>query len=113
GTFSGRYPTLRRTSTGSSRTSCPASRARPLVGGRNVVRIRIVVVLPAPFGPSRPTISPLPTAKLIPSTASTSPYCLDNRCTSIMFASHGSRGRRHADGASSCEERQPRARLLL
>ena len=35
-----------------------------------VVRIEIVVVLPAPLGPRRPKISPRGTWKLTPSTAS-------------------------------------------
>ena len=52
--------------------------------GRKVVRIRIVVVLPAPLGPSRPTISPRPTSKLIWSTALTDPYCFVSRSTWIM-----------------------------
>ena len=42
---------------------------RPEVGARVVVRIEIVVVLPAPFGPSRAKNSPGATVKLIPSTA--------------------------------------------
>ena len=41
----------------------------PLVGGSSVVIIRISVDLPAPFGPSRPKISPSSTAKLMPLTA--------------------------------------------
>src|SRR5919199_4920332 len=39
---------------------------------RSVMSILIVVVLPAPFGPSRPKSSPSPTSKLTPRTASTS-----------------------------------------
>ena len=35
--------------------------------------IETVVVFPAPLGPSRPTVSPLPTRKLTPSTATTFP----------------------------------------
>ena len=34
----------------------------------------MVVVLPAPLGPRRPTISPLPTEKEMSSTALKSPY---------------------------------------
>ncbi len=37
------------TSMGCSRTSKPATSAVPRVGGRKQVRIRIVVVFPAPF----------------------------------------------------------------
>src|SRR5919197_3579441 len=38
----------------------------------SVISILIVVVLPAPFGPSSPKSSPSPTSKLTPRTASTS-----------------------------------------
>src|SRR5438128_7937574 len=41
----------------------------PLVGMRSVASIFIVVVLPAPFGPSRPKISPRSTRRSMPSTA--------------------------------------------
>ena len=44
----------------------------PEVGSSSVISILIVVVLPAPFGPSRPKSSPSPTSKLTPRTASTS-----------------------------------------
>ncbi|EUA87719.1 putative membrane protein [Mycobacterium ulcerans str. Harvey] len=39
-------------------TSWPATHAVPLVGLVNVATILTVVVLPAPFGPSRPRIPP-------------------------------------------------------
>jgi hypothetical protein len=42
------------------------------VGRSRVVRILIVVVLPAPFGPSSPKSSPGSTEKLTPRSASTS-----------------------------------------
>src|SRR2546423_1544909 len=60
---------LRRTLSGSRRTSYPATRAVPLVGCVRVVIIRTVVVLPAPLGPSRPSTVAGGTAKLTPSTA--------------------------------------------
>ena len=41
----------------------------PDVGSTRVVRIPIVVVFPAPFGPSRPNTSPRSTVKEMPSTA--------------------------------------------
>jgi hypothetical protein len=44
---------------------------RPEVGSARVVQILMLVVLPAPFGPSRPNSSPSPTFRLIPSTATT------------------------------------------
>ena len=41
----------------------------------------MVVVLPAPFGPSRPTISLRRTTNEMPSTATVSPYCLRRLAT--------------------------------
>ena len=47
----------------------PGDRASPASAGSSVVRMRRVVVLPAPFGPSRPKISPGATARSIPVSA--------------------------------------------
>ena len=66
------------TSNGASRTSNPATVAVPELGGRKHVSILIVVVLPAPLGPRKPTISPGSMAKLTPSTARTSLYSRRN-----------------------------------
>src|SRR5690606_36808790 len=52
--------------------------------------MRMVVVLPEPFGPSRPDPSPLPTEKSMPLTAVTGPYCLTRPLTSIMVSAIGS-----------------------
>src|ERR1700712_6082457 len=49
--------------------------------------MRIVVVLPAPFGPSIPRISPSRTEKEMPSTAVKSPYRRLRFCASIIGAS--------------------------
>src|SRR5208337_4463288 len=57
------YPMLRRTSTGWRAISNPYTLAAPALGGSIVVSIFIVVVLPAPFGPSRPKIEPAATLK--------------------------------------------------
>ena len=54
-----------------STTSCPATVAVPRVGAMSVVSIRIVVVLPAPFGPSTATSSPGSMSRLMPRTACT------------------------------------------
>src|SRR3989304_5869806 len=51
-------------------------RAVPDVGSITPVSIEIVWVLPAPLGPSRPKTSPSSTEKLMPLTASKSPYFL-------------------------------------
>ena len=47
--------------------------AVPDVGGSSVTIMRISVDLPAPFGPSRPKISPGATENEMPSTAVKSP----------------------------------------
>src|SRR4051812_43200867 len=57
-------------------TSTPRTDTSPPSGSRSPSRISTVVVLPAPFGPSRPKISPLATSKSMPATAWTSPYRL-------------------------------------
>jgi hypothetical protein len=49
---------------------------RPDVGFSSPAIMRSVVVLPAPFGPRKPWISPGRTSKLTPSTAVKRPYCL-------------------------------------
>ena len=67
---------LRLTSTDCLATSKPATVAVPDVGLRRVVRMRRVVVLPAPFGPRKPTTSPSSTSRSTPSTATTSFFCL-------------------------------------
>ena len=48
----------RRTSMDSFSTSWPATRARPLEAGMKHARMRMVVDLPAPLGPRKPTIWP-------------------------------------------------------
>src|SRR5215471_18877524 len=67
-----------RTPTGSDRRSDPATVALPAVGRSSVVSIRRVVVLPAPFGPRKPTISPSSTVRSTPRTASTVRFRLRN-----------------------------------
>ena len=62
----------RRTSRASRTTSYPRTRASPSLGRRSMISILIVVVLPAPLGPSSPNNSPRLTAKEIPRTASIS-----------------------------------------
>ena len=47
----------------------PATRAAPLSGRDSVVRIRTVVDLPAPLGPSSPKMVPACTDRLRPSSA--------------------------------------------
>src|SRR5215203_7004459 len=66
----------RRTPTGSAIRSHPATVAVPAVGSSRVVSMRSVVVLPAPFGPRKPTISPASTSRSTPTTARTSCFFL-------------------------------------
>src|SRR5262245_45261154 len=58
---------------GSSCTSSPHTDTRPEVGGMKPVIMRMVVDLPAPFGPRKPSTSPFPTSNETPSTASFGP----------------------------------------
>src|SRR5207302_444550 len=60
-------------------------RAVPEDGRRYPVKMRRIVVLPEPFGPSRPMISPAPTVKETWSTARRGPYHLVN-CSATMTA---------------------------
>src|SRR5271170_3970074 len=68
-----------------SKTSNPAMEARPEVAGMKLERMRMVVLLPAPLGPRNPTISPLPTSKLMLLTAVTPAYRLLKFSTLIIF----------------------------
>ncbi len=65
-------PICARSAAASLTTSSPATRAVPPSGGSSVVRMRTAVVLPAPFGPSRPRIVPAGATRSMPSSAVTS-----------------------------------------
>src|SRR5947209_9317697 len=62
-----------RAATGSTAMSTPQTTTRPLVGRRYPVMTRIVVVLPAPLGPSRPRTSPCSRSKVTSEMASVRP----------------------------------------
>jgi hypothetical protein len=62
-------PSLALAASGRASRSIPATLMLPLLGRRIPAIIRIVVVLPAPLGPSRPNSSPRGTWSEIPSTA--------------------------------------------
>src|SRR5579864_2281538 len=62
--------------------SAPRNRTRPAVGARNPVTRLKSVVLPAPFGPISPTISPSRTVNETPSTARSPPNVRDRPETS-------------------------------
>ena len=63
----------------------PSTVADPDVGEMRPASMRIVVVLPDPFGPTKPTTSPAGTSKLSPSTATTSPKRFDNESAAIAI----------------------------
>jgi energy-converting hydrogenase Eha subunit H len=58
--------------------------ADPEVGGIKQVRIFMVVLLPAPFGPKKPTISPFEIEKEMLFTAVWAPYNLVKLLTSML-----------------------------
>src|SRR5690242_5046387 len=62
--------------------SAPRNRTRPAVGARNPVTRLNSVVLPAPFGPISPTISPSRTVNETPSTARSPPNARARPATS-------------------------------
>ena len=67
-------PISRRTPVGSNATSWPMIVARPPEGSINVERMRNMVVLPLPLGPSSPKISAVRTSNDTPSSAVRSSY---------------------------------------
>ena len=66
-------PIRYRSSSASLTTSRPSTSARPPSGSSSVVRMRTVVVFPAPLGPSKPSTVPASTSRSMPFRASTSP----------------------------------------
>ena len=76
---------IRRSCRASRTTSRPSTVAVPESGLSSVVRIRTVVVLPAPLGPSKPSTVPSATVRSRPSSAVTSPYVLTRPSATIAF----------------------------
>src|SRR5580693_3016040 len=66
--------------------SIPNTRRVPPLSGLMHEIIRMVDVLPAPFGPRKPKDSPLAMLKSTPSTATKSPKRLTSPCASTMGA---------------------------
>src|SRR4028118_548657 len=64
----------------------PLTTTVPLVGRERPATMRIVVVLPAPFGPRKPKIAPAAAVRLRRSTAVKSPYLLVRSWISIIPA---------------------------
>src|SRR6266850_3563844 len=81
---SGMKPREAFASSGACARSWPLIVIRPLVGLSRPAMMRMVVVLPAPFGPRKPWISPGSTERLTPSTAVKEPYFLTSASTAIM-----------------------------
>jgi hypothetical protein len=73
---SGSTPTRARAATGSAQTSRPKIRATPASGRNNPTAMDKLVVLPAPFGPTRPKNDPGGTTRVTSSTATLGPNCL-------------------------------------
>src|SRR6185295_15187111 len=72
---------------------------RPEVGGMKPVTMRIVVDLPAPLGPRKPSTSPRSTVKETSFTATFGPKALVRFSTLIM---HPSGGAPRSDGVPLC-----------
>src|ERR1017187_7303008 len=89
-----------RTASGLRPTSYPATCARPEVGLSKPQSMRIVVDLPAPFGPRKPKTSPLVTARLSRSTATKSPNRLTRFSTTTEFTGTGFAG----SGMARCSD---------
>src|SRR6202012_3498017 len=66
--------------------SWPSTMARPTVGTTRPMIIAMVVVLPAPLPPSRPTVQPFGTTKFTSSTAQCAPYFLQRSSTAMAGA---------------------------
>src|SRR5579871_5180356 len=67
-------------------TETPSTVAVPDVGSSSVASTRMVVDLPAPFGPMNPKIWPDPNENEMPFTARVRPYSLRRSRTSTFIA---------------------------
>src|SRR5260221_14563747 len=81
---SGMKPSEALAASGAWARSWPLMVIRPLEGLRSPAMMRMVVVLPAPFGPRNPWISPGSTERLTPFTAVEEPYVFTQASTAIM-----------------------------
>src|SRR3984957_12367359 len=73
-------------STGAFSMSCPQTETCPVVGEMKPAIMRMVVDLPAPLAPKKPSTSPGATENVRSSTASLSPYRLDRFLIVIIRA---------------------------
>src|SRR4051795_10236299 len=83
-------PMRARSAGASETTSRPATRALPASGSSSVARMRTVVVLPAPLGPSTPSTVPGATASSTPSSARVGPKDFTSPLTRMAGASPAS-----------------------
>src|SRR3546814_15041567 len=87
-------PIVLRTWCASRTTSCPATRAEPPEGGCRVARIFTRVVLPAPFGPSKPKTIPGSRARSKIGRAPLGQECV-NKCRSRWSPHHTKKKKKH------------------
>src|SRR5688500_80930 len=110
-------PTFRRTIAGSFTTSWPSTEAEPPSGRSRVARILIVVVLPAPFGPSRPKTEPFRICRSTPLSARVSPKFLTRAFVWIAISIEApnimDEGRETRDEACNLVPRLSSSRLKL
>src|SRR3954469_8655689 len=83
-------PMRARSAGASETTSRPATRALPASGSSSVARMRTIVVLPAPLGPSTPSTVPGATASSTPSSARVGPKDFTTLFTRMAGASPAS-----------------------
>ena len=110
---SGTTPSLARASIGRAATSMPSISIWPLSGLTSPVIARIVVVLPAPFGPSSPVIDPFGTSNdtpLIAAVFRTLVNLLDREswpapCVSITNGGHAISAAQRSSSSSACPAR--------
>src|SRR5436190_22718826 len=88
----------RRASSGSCTTETPSIDASPLVGSSSVARMRMVVVFPAPFGPTKPMTSPDWKENEMPSSAVVRPKSFRSSLTSTRIRTSGHQADHHAVG---------------
>src|SRR6185503_3033424 len=81
---------MRFASIGDSTTSKPPTVTRPALGGMKPVIMRMVVDLPAPLGPRKPSTSPRSTVNEMPSTARLGPKAFTR--LSILIISESAAG---------------------
>ena len=96
--------------------SWPRTRAEPESGRSSVASIRIVVVLPAPLGPSIPYTAPFRTDRSTPSTALVSPKDFDEALGldgKLVGAGHALTGSSSTGSGSSNRSRQLGDRLAV